>query len=154
MRNSSLIAMVLFLVLGILIIISGILLLNIQFNYESSTDWFGVNETFIVPAGEYLIKEKELDSEMLEVTINVTKGGIKFLALNQSNYLKFKDGQEVQSPFPNPGPVGSANIIFSVTDGKWFFIFDNNHDLTTDKEISSLIRGYEQHILDTNSLKD
>jgi hypothetical protein len=62
--------------------------------------------------------------------------------------LKWKNGQDVQSPFPVPGPVGSADIIFGVNDGKWFFIFDNSHDLTTNKEINSLITNYNQQILD------
>ena len=153
MRSGSLIATVSLLFLGILLIISGVLLINKQIEDEPSADWFGVSESFVVPAGDYVIREKELVGGVLEIIFTVTKGDfVKFLALDESNYLKWIDGQSYQSPaFVQEGGsslTDSGELYIFITDEKWFFIWDNSYNLTTDKEITALVRYQPHHILD------
>ena len=149
MRYDSLFVKVLLLFLGILLIISGVLLIN----KPSDADWFGENETIIVPAGEYLIREKELDEGVLEVIFNVTKSDlVKFLVLDESNYLKWTNDQPYQTPaFIQEGGTpltGSGELYIFITDGKWFFIWDNSYDLTSDKKLTEVVRFQPHQMLE------
>ena len=152
MRSASVI-LIAFLLIAILLIAFGVFLFTKKPEVSESelvNDWFGVSESFIVPASKYVTREKTLVGGTLEITFEVNKGGhIKFLALNESNYLKWIDGQTVENPFPLPqNPVFSLiEINFFVSNGKWFFVWDNSYDFTTEKEITALIR-YPGHILD------
>ena len=106
-----------------------------------SNDWFGTVDTFTVPAGQYVIREKEFFSSAIKISFEVIKGGsINILVLKESDYWKWKDGQDVQNPFPSSSPTGvSGDMYFSISDGKWFFVWDNTFDLINDKEVRAIV---------------
>lgn len=113
-----------------------------QHQDESSGDWFGNLEFFIVPAGGNVIREREfLKGTGLTISFEVIEGGgITCLALNETNYLKWQNGQPFNCPFPFLEGVGSGEIQFLiVNDGKWFIVWDNSFDSTNDKKVSALV---------------
>lgn len=82
----------------------------------------------------------------------MTKGddkSIKILVVNESDYLKWINGEQVQSPFPvGSGGAVSGKINFVIPhDANWVFVWDNSYDSTNNKEITALVR-YSEHMLD------
>lgn len=155
MRSKNFILSV-FLLSVFLLIIFGVSLVSEppeQSEDEPLTDWFGVSESFIVPAGEHITKEREFSKwTTLTITFNVTKGddkSIKILVVNESDYLKWINGEQVQSPFPvGSGGAVSGKINFVIPhDANWVFVWDNSYDSTNNKEITALVR-YSEHMLD------
>ena len=84
-------------------------------------DWFGTFDFFIVPAGEHITREKEFLPCDITISFEVIEGGsINILVLNESDYWKWRAGQNVQCPFPTPGGAVSGKITFCIGDGRFF----------------------------------
>ena len=109
---------------------------------KPTNDWFGSSESFIIPAGEYITREREFSKgTMLKISFDVIGDGskaIELLVVDESDYWRWRDGQSVQSPFPWGGPAVSGNITFMIpNDANWFFVWDNSFDLTDEKEVTA-----------------
>ena len=66
---------------------------------------------------------------MVTVDFSVTSGSvIDVLVVDEVDYLKWIDGEDVHSPFPGGDGVGKASILFSLPHGgDWFFVWKNSN---------------------------
>lgn len=114
---------------GILVFISGLNVSYIDYEYSEVSgpkDW--IDESFTVPAGEYVYRDRILpDVSMVTVEFNITLGGaIDIWVLDEQDYLRFQDGEKVSNSFPGGEGVGKAIIHFRLPHGgRWFFVWNN-----------------------------
>ena len=90
-------------------------------------DW--IYESFTVLAGEHVYRDRLLPNDsMVTVEYNITLGGgISILIVDEEDYLRWLDGEEVHSPFPGGEGAVKASILFWLPhEGRWFFVWNND----------------------------
>lgn len=110
------------------------------FEVSGPKDW--IDEVFTVPAGEHVCRERILpDDTVVTVEFNASSGGIDILVLNETNYVRWQNGEPVSNPFPYAGGdgVASANILFWRPQGEDIFFVWKNPNPLGPTEVSAIV---------------